>query len=234
MRAKYFLKGMGIGVTVTAIIFTVAFALNPPTLSDEEVIARAKMLGMVETEDMEEPEDEETSEETAEDAATSEETADGAETEETKAAEDAEADSGETAETESTDSEAADSETAEEASDGEVSEEEAMKALKELADAQNEAEGADTPDNSQYKTTDTVNDSSADDNVPGVTKSFTVNNGEDSSVVAARLYQKGIIDDPNSFDLYLSTHGFDTRIHPGSYNIPEGSSYQAIANAIAY
>lgn len=185
MRAKYFLKGMGIGVTVTALLFTIAFALNPPTLSDEEVIARAKVLGMVESDEMEEEQE----------AMSAEETQD----------------------------------------ESEASDEEAMKALRKLMDEQEAADADNAEDDTPaYKSTDTVSDSGEDSETPGSTVAFTVNSGEDSSTVAARLHRAGIITNPVEFDTYLSTNGYDTRIHPGSYNIPTGASYEAIANAIAY
>ncbi len=221
MRAKYFLKGMGIGVTVTALIFTVAFALNPPTLSDEEVIARAKTLGMIESDEtMENQEDikEETAEDqTSEEEQTAEEErAEGSEEKSEEASEEVSEENVETEETEK-----------------EVSKEEALKALKELQDSEAKSEAAEkTPDNSEYKTTDTVNDNSEESSATGELKAFSVNNGEDSAVVSSRLYRQGIIDDPNAFDQYLTSPGYDTRIHPGTYNIPSGASYEAIANAI--
>ncbi len=212
MRAKFFLKGMGIGVTVTAIIFTVAFALNPPTLSDEEVMARARALGMVESEE-----------------GTLLDKKDNAKEADTEAPSD---ESGEAA-------------TGEDVSSKEVTEtkelsdedKDALAALKEIEDAEGaESEGAssaDTADNSGYKTTDTVNDSS-DSSDTGSMTSFSINEGEDSAVVASRLYRQGIIEDPNAFDDFLTSNGYDTRIRPGSYNIPAGSSYETIANAIAH
>ncbi len=209
MRAKFFLKGMGIGITVTAIILTVAFALNPPTLSDEEVIARAKALGMVESEEtlfeQKEIKDEE-SDKAKED--TSKEMTEG-----TEALEDVDKDSGD-----------------------QVDDEEALKALKELQDSEAAADEDPGQDeaNDAYKSTDTVSESSSGSNTPDGLISFTVNSGEDSSTVAARLHRSGIIDDPVDFDTFLSDNGYDMRIHPGSYNIPAGSSYDSIANAIAY
>lgn len=47
MKLKYYLRGLGIGIVVTAIIMTVAHG-NKQTMTDEEVISRAKELGMIE------------------------------------------------------------------------------------------------------------------------------------------------------------------------------------------
>ncbi len=231
MRAKFFLKGMGIGVTVTALIFTIAFALNPPTLSDEEVIARAKMLGMVESEDMDKTDAADVSDETV-DENTNEEAA----LEESGSDESASGDEAASADGEATDTDTTGDGEATESSDGsEASEEDALKALKEIQDKEAAASADDTDVNAGYKTTDTVNDSSRKNGAtPGDSVAFTVNQGEDSSTVAARLHRAGVIDDPTDFDMFLAERGYDTRIHPGSYNIPKGASYEAIANAIAH
>ena len=69
MKLKYYLRGLGIGVFVSVIVMTVAFGNRKP-MTDEEIKARAKELGMIEnsvladmnkedvqdTEDIKEPE----------------------------------------------------------------------------------------------------------------------------------------------------------------------------------
>lgn len=47
MKLKYYLRGLGIGVLVSVIIMTVAFGNRKP-MTDEEIKARAKELGMIE------------------------------------------------------------------------------------------------------------------------------------------------------------------------------------------
>ena len=46
MRFKYYLRGAGIGVILTNLIFTIAFAVYKPTLSDDEIMKKAEALGM--------------------------------------------------------------------------------------------------------------------------------------------------------------------------------------------
>ncbi len=48
MKLKYYLRGMGIGIILTAIVMGFALGGRRGTLSDAEVIKRAKALGMVE------------------------------------------------------------------------------------------------------------------------------------------------------------------------------------------
>ena len=51
MKVKYYLRGMGVGIFISTLIFIVAFAFYQPKMSDEEIVAAAKQLGMVEKED---------------------------------------------------------------------------------------------------------------------------------------------------------------------------------------
>ena len=48
MKLKYYLRGMGIGIILTAIVMGFALGGRKATLSDAEIIQRAKVLGMVE------------------------------------------------------------------------------------------------------------------------------------------------------------------------------------------
>ena len=54
MKVKYYLRGMGVGILITTLIFAVSYAIQKPKMSDEEIIAAAKQLGMVEAEAEEE------------------------------------------------------------------------------------------------------------------------------------------------------------------------------------
>ena len=47
MKFKYYLRGLGIGILISTIILSVSFAMKKNDLSDDEIIARAKELGMV-------------------------------------------------------------------------------------------------------------------------------------------------------------------------------------------
>lgn len=47
MKLKYYLRGLGIGIIVTTVVLAISFAGRQKTLSDAEIIARAKELGMV-------------------------------------------------------------------------------------------------------------------------------------------------------------------------------------------
>ncbi len=60
MEKKYYLRGLGLGIIVTAVIMGIALSGGPVTreMTDEEVIARAKELGMTEDTRLLEPTEE--------------------------------------------------------------------------------------------------------------------------------------------------------------------------------
>ena len=47
MKMKFYLRGMGTGVIITALVFMVAFAVYQPKMSDAEIETAAAKLGMV-------------------------------------------------------------------------------------------------------------------------------------------------------------------------------------------
>ena len=70
MKLKYYLRGMGIGIILTAIVMGFALGGRKATLSDAEIIQRAKTLGMVDGEngvllDSQDQEGEETTDDTS-------------------------------------------------------------------------------------------------------------------------------------------------------------------------
>ncbi|WP_026497407.1 hypothetical protein [Butyrivibrio sp. WCD2001] len=50
MKLKYYLRGLGLGIVLTAVIMGIALGKRTAKMSDEEIIKRAKQLGMVEAE----------------------------------------------------------------------------------------------------------------------------------------------------------------------------------------
>ncbi|MCR4673818.1 MAG: hypothetical protein K5675_02315 [Lachnospiraceae bacterium] len=77
----------------------------------------------------------------------------------------------------------------------------------------------------------TANEASSSSEINLVT--FIISSGEGSSKICENLYRAGLIDDPNTFNTYLEQNGYDKTISTGSYEIPEGSSYEEIANTIS-
>lgn len=68
MKLKYYLRGLGIGIICTAIIMGIALSGNKKEMmTDTEIIERARLLGMVMPEDVEEPSEAEEGQESPDD-----------------------------------------------------------------------------------------------------------------------------------------------------------------------
>lgn len=62
---------------------------------------------------------------------------------------------------------------------------------------------------------------------------FTIKSGESSDTVAKHLYNMGLVDSASGFDSYLCSTGLDRKLHAGSYSIPAGSTKEEIAKIIS-
>lgn len=82
MRLKYYLRGLGLGIIFAVIIMMIGFHGNKQSMSDTEIIEKAKTLGMVEAKNISETvADEYNSEKTDSSAANSDDSSQKAETE---------------------------------------------------------------------------------------------------------------------------------------------------------
>ncbi|MDD6148935.1 MAG: hypothetical protein PUB40_08460 [Lachnospiraceae bacterium] len=61
---------------------------------------------------------------------------------------------------------------------------------------------------------------------------ISVAGGENSAAVSLDLFHKGLVSDNAEFDKYIESTGKDNSIRPGTYEIPEGSTYAQIADII--
>jgi len=201
MKLKYYLRGLGIGILVTAALFLSGTKQTRP-MSDAEIIAKAKELGMIESPvlaELESTSEEEISvEETSEEllTTTDEETVQETITEE------------ESTETQSTVEET----TVEETTIEESSVEEST--IEESEEETSEEESSEEPSQA------------------GETIHVVVNGGEGSDTVSRRLQELGLVDDAGAYDKYLMQNGYDRRIAAGNHYIPMGASWEEIAKLL--
>lgn len=171
MKLKYYLRGLGIGIMVTTIILAISFARRDHSMSDEEVIARARELGMV----MEE--------------------------------------------------------------NDKKSEGQKLQGT-ENEDDPDSTEGTDAPDNTDTPdSTDVPEDQNggATGGTEGgsVTRQeFTVEVGDSSNMVAQKLEQLGLVDNAEAFNQYMMDRGFAGGVLPGTIFIPQGATYEEIAQML--
>ena len=208
MRLKYYLRGLGIGIVVTAVIMGVSAERQKPVMTDEQIIARAKELGMVEQEGI-----------LAEIAGESVAAVD--QTEEAKA----EAPKQEEAKAEAPEQEEAKAE----APKQEEAKAEAPKQEEEKAEAPEQEEvKAETPK------TETADQETAKPETVQKTSSVVVSiyPGEGSYTVSRKLAALGLVESADIYDKFLCQNGYDKKLCTGNYTITEGATADEIARIL--
>lgn len=204
MELKYYLRGLGIGIAVTAIIMGIALSGDKP-MTDEQIIARAKELGMVENTVLSDTENKETDDDGAGNEDAADETApdDGAENEDAADEDTPDADVG--------NEDAADEDTPD---DG-------------VEQAQ------DTGANGSAPESDAAADDTADNQTASATlKAITIASGDGSYTVAKKLQDAGAISSAETFDNFLCEHGYDKKLRTGTFSIPADASDEQIARIV--
>lgn len=218
MKLKYFLRGLGSGVVITALILSIAHGGDKETMSDQEIIRRAEQLGMVQQErDL-------LAEATKSPTITNEVTP--------------------TVTGEATDKNFTDdilamaTEVAKPSKEAEPTEEvtptkkaksEEVVPTKEAAPTKAEAtvtpakEPTATPEPSKEATVTPAT---------GEKKVITIVSGMWSDQVARELQAMGVVENAIDFDQYLIKNGYANRIVVGTFQIPEQASYEEIAKII--
>lgn len=226
MERKYYLRGLGLGIVVTAVIMGMALS-GQKNMTDEEVIARAKTLGMVEnTENMllsdaaaQEDDEAQEAEETEQVADPAEQEPQEAVTEEAVMEENSQADVSEGDNTEEEDSE--DTQAVTSAQESDLAEQDA----EEVADAkQSETDASET------QTEQAVAETESTDNQQEVT--ITIVSGDSSYSVAKKLADAGIVLTAESYDAYLCANGYDKKLRTGTFAIPKTASDEQIARLV--
>ncbi len=226
MERKYYLRGLGLGIVVTAVIMGMALS-GQKNMTDEEVIARAKTLGMVEnTENMllsdaaaQEDDEAQEAEETEQVADPAEQEPQEAVTEEAVMEENSQADVSEGDNTEEEDSE--DTQAVTSAQESDPAEQDA----EEAADAKQPETDA-----SETQTEQAAAETESTDNQQEVT--ITIVSGDSSYSVAKKLADAGIVLTAESYDAYLCANGYDKKLRTGTFAIPKTASDEQIARIV--
>ena len=214
MKLKYYLRGLGIGMAVTALILGISFSgrqgQEAQTLTDDQIRERASELGMVDSSELtlaalassaaQTPEATIEPEAAAEPETTTEPEA----TAEPKMTTEPEA----TAEPETTTEPEATAEP-ETMTEPEATAEPKMTTEPE---ATAEPELITAPEQSQT--------------------TITIKKGSDSGSVSRMLYEAGLVENAKAFDNYLCNNGYSRSINPGIYEIAPGTSEEEIAKII--
>lgn len=244
MELKYYLRGLGLGIIVTAVIM--GFTNKSRTMTDAEIISRAKQLGM-------------TQERTLTDTVSDE-----------GEASDAENAGGDGSDAENAGEDGSDAENADEDSPDEENADadgvdiEAVNADNTDADhadtgsdigysAAGDSGGSDAENSAANDRTETGNDEdisaagstgdAVDEETPGngtadrsVTSNdpmvITIGSGDGSYAVSRKLADVGAVSSAESFDTFLCQNGYDKKIRTGTYTIPADASEEQMARII--
>lgn len=202
MKLKYYLRGLGIGMAVTALILGISFSgrqgQEAQTLTDEQIRERASELGMVDSSEL-----------TLAALASS-----AAQTPETTIEPEAAAETETTTEPEAT-AEPKMTTEPEATAEPEMTTEPETTAEPEMTtepEATEEPELTTVPEQSQT--------------------TITIKKGSDSGSVSRMLYEAGLVENAKAFDNYLCNNGYSRSINPGIYEIAPGTSEEEIAKII--
>lgn len=240
MERRYYLRGLGVGIAVTAVIMGVMTSRDA-RMTDREVIARAKELGMVESTVLLDENDEASNGEEEADA-------DNETEEEAGAAREGSAGDGTVPDA----GEEAGGKDADEAVDVTGTGVEDDQSGREAGD-RTENEDTDEPDADDAGKQVTADngqapesaeeDAGQEDKVTSeeetkalitsaAVKKITVNSGDGSHTVAQKLADAGVIISAQSFDDYLCRYGYDKKLRTGTFSIPADASDEQIARIV--
>ncbi len=236
------MRGIGVGILICALILIISRINTPVDISDEEIVSRARALGMVDPGDL--------SLSAAEDlgngeaaalapdnntGSTSDAVTDTDQSGNTGSTADAGTDTDRNADNVSTDDAGL---AADQGGDNDSTAEAGTDADQNADNGSSADAGTDTDQNGNTdSTSDTVTDAGQSGDVETVPDGnsyavLVVERGNSSDVVARRLESLGVITDPVDFDKYLVANGYASRISVGTFQIPYGSDYDYIARAI--
>ena len=218
MKLKYYLRGLGIGIVVTAIIMS--FTKKPEELTDAQIKIRAAQLGMVEESVLADiPQTDKASAEDNKDNL-SDVKQESENTEETIVNEEKDAENIE----EVVDNAEQDAENAEEVVDNAEQ------------SAENAEEVVDNAEQGAENISETVNDLEQDDvsNNEQVESYIVISikSGNGSEIVSQRLYEAGLVNSPAEYNKFLVKNGYDRRLRVGNHEIPVGATEEEMAKIL--
>lgn len=220
MEKRYYFRGLGIGIIVTAVVMGIALSGGSKReMSDSEVIARAKELGMTENTRLLEPS------ETNENQEETEPTAEKEPAKETVKKDIAVAqpkeDTVEPAKEETPTSDSAENEQQEKPDDQSSSEQD-----KKPVENTNEMTKQDEDTGQKASSGEESSLQTA------AAASVTIVSGDGSYTVARKLEEAGVVSSASAFDTFLCQNGYDKRLRTGTFQIPADAGDEQIAKIV--
>uniref|UniRef100_UPI0040263DCC hypothetical protein n=1 Tax=Acetatifactor sp. TaxID=1872090 RepID=UPI0040263DCC len=218
MKLKYYLRGLGIGMAVTALILGISFSgrqgQEAQTLTDEQIRERASELGMVDSSEL--------TLAALQNSAQPQTTMEPEVTEKPKLTADPET----TTEPEAT----AELETTTEPKA--TTEPETMTEPEATAEAETMTEPETTAEPKMTTKPEATKEPELTTAPEQSQTTITIKKGSDSGSVSRMLYEAGLVENAKAFDNYLCNNGYSRSINPGIYEIAPGTSEEEIAKII--
>lgn len=218
MKLKYYLRGLGIGMAVTALILGISFSgrqgQEAQTLTDEQIRERASELGMVDSSEL--------TLAALQNSAQPQTTMEPEVTEKPKLTADPET----TTEPEAT----AELETTTEPKA--TTEPETMTEPEATAEAETMTEPETTAEPKMTTEPEATKEPELITAPEQSQTTITIKKGSDSGSVSRVLYEAGLVENAKAFDNYLCNNGYSRSINPGIYEIAPGTSEEEIAKII--
>ena len=222
MKLKYYLRGLAVGILVTTIILAISFSQTKKELSDQEVINRAKQLGMVMA-------DSGKIEDYREDTQTETGQSEQGETEENvtgdtqNGAEDNEGVTGDNGTVTGDNGTVTGDNGTVTGDNGTVTGDNGtVTGDNEGGIGDNEGGTADNGTGTEDAGSDTE----------GKMVTFVISKGQFGRQISESLKKEGLVDDAEAFMKYLGETGKSEEILPGTYEIPMGSTYEEIVKIL--
>lgn len=252
MNLRYYLRGLGIGIIVTAVIMGIISRGKQEPLDNEEIKARAQELGMVESAgvlaDLEaqkqepqedpdaaqdpEPEAQQPDSPSTEEAEQAPESADG----DSVAADNSGADNPDGDTAGENNAEEGNVESSEgNASEGNDPESNSSKSNAPESNALTSGEENEqpSPEPVREETPEPVSGDETDAESKG-SVTIEIVSGEGSFSVCTKLEEAGLIASASSFDRYLYDKGYDRKLRIGTHEIPTDAKPEEIAEIVAF
>lgn len=218
MKLKYYLRGLGIGMAVTALILGISFSgrqgQEAQTLTDEQIRERASELGMVDSSEL--------TLAALQNSAQPQTTMEPEVTEKPKLTADPET----TTEPEAT----AELETTTEPKA--TTEPETMTEPEATAEAETMTEPETTAEPKMTTEPEATKEPELITAPEQSQTTITIKKGSDSGSVSRMFYEAGLVENAKAFDNYLCNNGYSRSINPGIYEIAPGTSEEEIAKII--
>ncbi|MBQ7766832.1 MAG: hypothetical protein IJ397_08315 [Lachnospiraceae bacterium] len=210
MKLKYYLRGLGIGIAVTALVLTLAGG-GKESLTDEEIKARAKELGMVESVTLSQLTSENTSEVVDEEVSetVSEENSFEAE---------------EPSEGISSEENASEVITDEETTEGGTEEI--------VSEPISENNSEDDSETDSEVASEEISQSPSGEVIDEFVI-IEVGGGDGSDTVSRKLEAAGMVEDAQMYDDFLCANGYDKILQTGVHEIPRTADWDTIAEILA-